>query len=88
MATTELRDVLPQALIHPRDWKDSASHISGLPEGTTLKVWRNGKMQIAILHRIIPNGEIWNICQPPRWAGAEPAYIYSEGFRYIIEHSF
>ena len=86
--TKELRDVVPESLLrNPFDWSKHNTHISPLPVGTTLKIWRAGKMQIAILHRKELHGEEWRICAPPRWEGAEPSYIYSEGFRYIVEHS-
>lgn len=72
---------------HPVDWSLPQSHISGLPEGTERKVWRDGKLQIARLHRIIPNGEEWRIHSAPRYAGQEPSYLYSTGWRYIVEHT-
>lgn len=82
-----LTDLKPTATTHPIDWAKSASHISGLPEGTELLVWHSGKAQIARLHRIIPNGEQWNIYTQPRYEGAAAHYIYSVGYRYIIEHT-
>ena len=92
MTTDRLRiesgktDIRP-LLAHPFDWAKPAAHVSGLPEGTEVDVWRDGKHQIARLHRIVPNGEQWNIYTEPRYAGAEPGYLYSVGWRYIVEHT-
>ena len=72
---------------HPIDWAKSASHVSGHPEGTEFIVYNDGKAQIARLHRIVPNGEEWRIHTQPRYVGAEPSYLYSVGWRYIVEHT-